>query len=731
MIETEIARLRRRLNEMVQNLWWTWNIEAAEVFQDIDQDLWGRSNHNPIVFLANLTDEELAARVEGKAIESRINFHSRRLEEYLDREQGFGHKYSGLFWRNPIAYFCAEFGLHESLPIYSGGLGILAGDHLKSASDLNLPMVGVGLLYHQGYFNQTIDAEGWQQETYGTTQLESLPMRPVLDPSGRPLAVSVRAGEDLVRLRLWRLEVGRVRLFLLDSDLEDNAPSDRELTRLLYGGTDVTRIRQEILLGIGGVRALRAMGVSPAVLHLNEGHCAFAPLELIRVRIQERGEDFATAQANVKLHTLFTTHTPVPAGHDRFSPELVDGHLRWLTSELGVDLEQLLALGRVRPDDPDEPFCMTVLAFKLSRSRNAVSALHGEVTRRMWKALWPAGDESEVPIGHITNGVHVKSWLAPSMSRLYVRHLGPVWERRLSFPEFWQAIEKVSDAELWEEHQLLRHMLVSFVRQRLALRRARQAGGPGSATPADDLDFNALTIGFARRFATYKRAWLIFSDLDRLAALLSAPGRPVQIVFAGKAHPRDQGGKRTIQEIVRIASDPRFQGRIAFVEDFNISVARHFVQGVDLWLNTPERPQEACGTSGQKVLLNGGLNCSTLDGWWAEGSDGRGGFDIGEGEEFADRERQRASDAEALYRVLEEMVVPEFYDRDEHAVPVRWVRRIKHAIRTLGWRFNSDRMVKDYFFEMYLPSAGATSCGFPSSGGGTGWRASSGIISPG
>jgi len=724
MAETEVARLRRRLNEMVKNLWWTWNPEAVEVFVDMDEDLWRQSNHNPIVFLANLSDQELAARVEGKAIESRINFHSRRLEEYLDREQGFGYKHSGLLFRNPVAYFCAEFGLHESIPIYSGGLGILAGDHLKSASDLNLPMVGVGLLYQQGYFTQNIDAEGWQRETYGATRLDSLPVRPVVDSQGAPLVVSVRVGRDVVWLRVWRLDVGRVRLFLLDSDVAENAPQDRELTRLLYGGTDATRIRQEILLGLGGCRALRAMGIRPAVLHLNEGHCAFAPLELIRIRIQERGEDFRTAVANVKLHTVFTTHTPVPAGHDRFAPELVEAHLQWLSSELGIRFDELLALGRVRPEDSTELFCMTVLALKLSRSRNAVSALHGEVSRRMWSTLWPTREESEVPIGHITNGVHVKSWLAPSMSRLYVRHLGQVWERRLSFPEFWNAIDKVSDSELWEEHQLLRHRLVTFVRQRVGERRAR-LGLPGALS--DDLDFNTLTIGFARRFATYKRALLIFTDIERLAALVNRPGRSIQLIFAGKAHPRDEAGKRAIQEIFRLASDPRFQGRVVFVEDFDISVARHLVQGVDLWLNTPERPQEACGTSGQKVLLNGGLNCSTLDGWWAEGSDGRGGFDIGEGEEFADRGVQRARDAEALYRVLEDVAVPEFYDRNEHEVPVRWVRRIKHAIRMLGWRFNSDRMVKDYFFELYLPAAGGTSCGFPGSAGPTS-RVPTGIL---
>lgn len=702
--------LRRRLTEMAQNLWWTWEPEVVEIFRDIDPDLWRRSNHNPIVFLAGLTDDELVSQVEGKAIESRINFQFRRLGEYLNPSQSFGQKYAGPLWRQPVAYFCAEFGLHESLPIYSGGLGILAGDHLKSASDLNIPLVGIGLFYSHGYFTQLIDANGWQQEGYGSSRVETMPIRQVLDDKSHPLVVSVQAGEDEIRLRIWQLTVGRARLFLMDSDVEDNDQNDREMTRYLYGGGEGMRIRQEIVLGIGGYRALRAMGIDPAVLHLNEGHCAFAPLEALRLRMKEQGEDFPTALENVKLRTVFTTHTPVAAGHDVFNPGLISANLGWLRSELGINLGELMALGRVDPNNHSEPFCMTVLGLKLSRRRNAVSALHGEVSRRMWKALWPGREESEVPIGHITNGVHAKSWLAPSMSRLYVRHLGMVWETRMSFYEFWQDIDKVSDTELWEEHQVLRHRLIRYIRRRLALRLARLQGVDPASVTTGVLDEGALTIGFSRRFATYKRATLILSDLDRLDGILNRPERPAQIVFAGKAHPRDDYGKRLIQRIFEVMKDPRFASRIVFIEDYDFSVGRHLVQGVDLWLNTPERPKEACGTSGQKVLLNGGLNCSILDGWWVEAADGLNGFTIGGGREHADPEVKRARDAEALYRMLEEQVIPEFYNRNEHGVPVRWVRRIKHAIKTLGWRFNSDRMVKEYLLELYLPAAGATSC---------------------
>lgn len=712
MGESEAAVLRRRLAEMAQNLWWTWEPEVVEIFRDIDQDLWRRSSHNPIVFLGNLTDEELATRVEGKAIESRINFQFRRLGEYLNPSQSFGQKHAGPLWRQPVAYFCAEFGLHESLPVYCGGLGILAGDHLKSASDLNIPMVGVGLFYSHSYFSQRIDERGWQQESYSSSSIETMPIRQVLDGKGHPVIVAVRTGDHDIKLQIWQLNVGRVRLFLLDSDIEENGQADREMTRVLYGGGEAMRIRQEIVLGIGGYRALRVMGIEPAVLHLNEGHCTFAPLEALRLRMKEQGEDYRMALENVKRRTVFTTHTPVDAGHDRFAPDLVKANLGWIIVECGIDLEEFMALGRIRPDDHSEPFCMTVLGLRLSRRRNAVSALHAETSRRMWKTVWPGPEESDVPIGHITNGVHVKSWLAPSMARLYVRHLGKAWETRMSFYEFWQDIEKVSDTELWEEHQVLRDRLIRFVRRRLALRLARLHGTDPTHVTVDALGAGVLTIGFSRRFATYKRATLVLSDLDRLDAILNHPERPAQIIFAGKAHPQDHEGKRLIQQIFELMRDSRFRTRIAFIEDYDMWVARHLVQGVDLWLNTPERPKEACGTSGQKVLLNGGLNCSILDGWWAEAADGLNGFTIGDGREHADPAVQRERDAEALYRVLEEQAVPEFYDRNDHGVPVRWVRRMKHAIKMLGWRFNSDRMVKDYLLELYLPAAGGKSCAF-------------------
>src|SRR3989304_5722152 len=542
-------------------------------------------------------------------------------------------------------------------------------------------MVGVGLFYRHSYFSQRIDENGWQQESYPSSRIETMPISQVLDGKGHPVIVAVRTGDHDVRLQIWQLNVGRVRLFLLDSDIEDNGQADREMTRVLYGGGETMRIRQEIVLGIGGYRALRAIGIEPAVLHLNEGHCTFAPLEALRLRMKEQGEDYDTALENVKRRTVFTTHTPVDAGHDRFAPDLIKANLGWLIVECGIGLEEFMALGRIRPDDPSGPFCMTVLGLRLSRRRNAVSALHAETSRRMWKAVWPGREESEVPIGHITNGVHAKSWLAPSMSRLYVRHLGKLWETRMSFYEFWQDIDRVSDTELWEEHQVLRHGLIRFVRRRLALRLARLRGTDPAHVTVAALDDGILTIGFSRRFAAYKRAPLILSDLGRLNAILNHPDRPAQIVFAGKAHPQDHEGKRLIQQIFELMRDPRFRTRIAFIEDY------------DMW-------------------VGGGCTFSAPAGGGAGAADGLNGFPISGGREHADPAVQRARDAEALYRVLEEQVVPEFYDRNEHGVPVRWVRRMKHAIKTLGWRFNSDRMVKDCLLELYLPAVGGKSCGF-------------------
>jgi starch phosphorylase len=700
-----------RLWALARNLWWTWHPEVGEIFRALDPGRWRQLDHNPIALLAEFTAERLEQRTNELVLRSQINYAYRRLQEYLQAEATWGATHAGVLRARPVAYLSAEFGLHESLPIYSGGLGVLAGDHVKSASDLGVPLVGVGLFYTQGYFLQRLDRDGWQREESLAVDVRQLPLEMVVDKEGKPIQVRIETRKGALEARIWKLAVGRNVLLLLDSDVESNRPEDRSLTARLYGGDDRLRIRQELLLGVGGVRALTVLSICPGVLHLNEGHSAFAGLELIRQRMSAEGVSFEEALKQVAALTVFTTHTPVPAGHDRFSAELIEEYLGPLRDSLGLSHDRLMGLGRAAPANRSEPFCMTVLALKLSRRANGVSALHGRVSRAMWSGLWPGRSEEEVPIGHITNGVHVLSWLAPPMHALYDRHLGPGWEQRSGEPEVWANIEQVEDGELWETHQTLKSRLVDFVRRRLA-RQCERRGEPAEvvAEARVVLSQEALTIGFARRFATYKRAGLLLSDRERLVRLLNNPLMAVQLVFAGKAHPRDEPGKKVLQEIAQLARDPRLAGRVVFVEDYDINVSRHLVQGVDVWLNTPRRPLEASGTSGQKVVLNGGLNLSVLDGWWAEAYDGSNGFAVGQGQTHSNPATQDARDAVALYQVLEEEVIPLYYERDFDGVPRAWIRRMKRAIRTLGWRFNADRMVMDYVRHGYLPAAGGLSC---------------------
>jgi starch phosphorylase len=703
--------LQDRLGALARNLWWTWHPEVAALFRELDPVRWRQLGHNPVALLAEFPPERLEQRVNEMALRSQVNYAYRRLQEYLRSEDTWGATQTGLLRVRPVAYFSAEFGLHESLPIYSGGLGVLSGDHLKSASDLGVPLVAVGLLYSQGYFLQRLDREGWQREESLAVDMQQLPLEPALGPDDQPATVRIPTRTGSLAARVWQLQVGRVRLLLLDSGVEGNHPEDRQLTAHLYGGDIRTRIRQELLLGVGGMRALRALGIDLGVLHLNEGHNAFAALEAVRERMAAEGLGFAESAKQVAARTVFTTHTPVAAGHDRFPADLVEEHLGPLRDELRLSREALFDLGRVQRGNAAETFCMTVLALKLSRRANAVSALHGRVSRAMWVGLWPGRAEEEVPIGHITNGVHAPSWLAPAMHDLYDRHLGPGWKKHSADPEMWAGIAGVNDGELWETHQVLKARLLEFVRRRLARQRERR-GEPSAAVEEarQVLSPEALTLGFGRRFATYKRATLLLRMPDRLAGLVNNPLSPVQLLFAGKAHPRDEPGKHLLQEIARLNADPRFAGRVLFIEDYDIDVGRHLVQGVDVWLNTPRRPLEASGTSGQKVVLNGGLNLSVLDGWWAEAYDGANGFAVGRGEAHVSAEVQDARDAEELFRVLEQEVIPLYYDRDFDGLPRAWIARMKRAIRTLGWRFNSDRMVMDYVRQCYLPAAGGLSC---------------------
>lgn len=704
-----VAPAHQRLCALAQNLWWSWDPETTSLFRELDPIGWRECHNNPVALLQHIPIDVLEERASQLALHSRINYAYRRMQEYLRSKHTWGARNAGVLWARPVAYFSAEFGLHESLPIYSGGLGILAGDHIKSASDLGIPLVGVGLYYDQGYFRQRLDASGWQHEDYLDVDHRLLPIRPALS-NGEPIVVSIETCTGTISARVWQVSVGRSTLLLLDSNVEGNRPEDRQLTARLYGGDKRVRIRQELLLGVGGVRALAAAGIAPGVLHLNEGHSAFAPLELVRQRMLTEGVDATEALRRVSAQVVFTTHTPVPAGHDYFAPHLVDEHLGPLRASIGLDRDRFLGLGRVNPEDSAEEFCMTVLALKSSHRANAVSSLHGHVSRAMWNPLFPGRNEDRVPIGHITNGIHVQTWLAPQMRQVYDRHLGPDWTQRASDPALWDRIEAIDDGELWETHQTLKVQLIEIARRRTAHQAERRGEPPERVLPLRHaLSFDALTIGFARRFATYKRATLMLRDIEALASLVSDPPMPIQFIFAGKSHPHDRPAKEMLQQIARLTRDPRFAGKLLFIEDYDINMGRYLVQGVDVWINNPRRPQEACGTSGQKVVLNGGLNLSVLDGWWAEAYDGLNGFAIGMGETYASAERHDERDGESLLRVLRDEVIPLYYDRDRDGLPRDWISRMKRAIRTLGWRFSADRMVMDYVLKTYIPAAGGTS----------------------
>jgi glycogen phosphorylase len=705
-----IAPAQERLWALARNLWWSWDHDAVSLFRDLDPQRWRQLNQNPVSLLAEFPLAKLESRAAELVLHSRINYAYRRLQEYLQADRTWGTRHAGVLRPSPVAYFSAEFGIHESLPVYSGGLGVLAGDHIKSASDLAIPLVGIGLFYGQGYFRQRLDRDGWQQEEYLQTDVTQLPLEIAIGKNGRPVVVQIETRSGAIYAKVWRVAVGRCDLFLLDSDVERNAPDDRKLTSRLYGGDARTRIRQELLLGVGGFRALKAMGITPGVLHLNEGHSAFAVLEALRLQMQEEGIAFESAVPRVSREVVFTTHTPVPAGHDRFNADLIEEHLGPLREALGLSQETLMGLGREKPSDQQETFCMTVLGLRLARRANAVSALHGEVSRAMWTGLCPGKPEDEVPIGHITNGVHVPSWLAPQMFRLYDRHLGTNWHQQSSEARIWEGIESVDDGELWETHLSLKSQLIEFVRRRAVEQAERRFESKEMLQRLGKvLSPDALTIGFARRFATYKRANLILREIDSLASMVNDPKRPVQFVFAGKAHPNDEPGKRLLQQIAELMRNGRFADRLVFVEDYDINVGRYFVQGVDVWLNNPRRPLEASGTSGQKVVLNGGLNCSVLDGWWAEAYDGMNGFAIGTGRTHANVDIHDKRDGEDLLRTLREQVIPLYYQRDRDGLPRGWIKRMKRTIRTLGWRFNADRMVMDYTQKCYIPAAGGTS----------------------
>ena len=708
------------LRGIAYNLSWSWSHDSIEIFRRLDHDLWETSGHNPVLMLGSIEQEKLEAAARDDAFLAHLQRVSTNLDSHLQSETSWFQKLSGASADNPlIAYFCAEFGLTECLSIFAGGLGILAGDHLKSASDLGLPLVGVGLLYQQGYFRQYLNQAGWQQESYENNDFHNLPLSQVTGDDGKPLTVQVEYPGRRVLAQVWQAQVGRVPLYLLDTNLAANASDeDRAITYQLYGGDREMRIKQEVLLGIGGYRALEALGLQPTVYHMNEGHSAFLALERVRRLMETRHLSFAEARELASSSLVFTTHTPVEAGHDYFSPEQMDRYFGDYSRRLGLPREDFLALGRKDPHDQGE-FCMTVLALRLSSQSNGVSKLHGEVSRRMWQGLWPGVPVDEIPIQHITNGVHFRSWISQEMNQLYDRYLGPSWRVEPANNEVWNRVYSIPAEELWRSHERRRDRLVGWARRRVRDQRLRRSAPQREILAAEEvLDPDALTIGFARRFATYKRATLILHDLPRLERILTDSQRPVQLIFAGKAHPRDDAGKELIRQITHFSRSPELGRRIVFLTDYDMAVARYLVQGVDVWLNTPLRPMEASGTSGMKAAANGVLNLSTLDGWWDEvwrapapaGGRARrvsdlvniGGWAIGKGEIYDDPNYQDQVEAEALYDLLERDVVPAFYDRGPDRVPRKWVERMKATIGAICPFVNTHRMVRDYTCQFYL-----------------------------
>lgn len=693
------------LEEIAYNLWWTWNPDAVALFKRIDPDLWEKYDHNPVRLLRNISQQTIDSLLKNEAFLT----HMERVVGELRKYMGYGTWYEWVHGETTVcrvAYFSLEFGIHESLAQYSGGLGVLAGDHIKSSSELGIPFVGIGLIYKYGYFKQSLTTDGWQQEIYSPLEFEELPLQLVEGSDGSPLKVSVELPGRVVKARVWFVQVGRNRLYLLDTDIEDNLPEDRAISHYLYGGDMEMRIKQEIVLGIGGVRVLDAINYDASVFHMNEGHSAFMAVERVRLLMEKYRIDFETAKEIVANSSVFTTHTPVPAGNDVFPPELVVKYFSEYCSKLGLNINQFLALGRINPNDPNEGFSMPVLAIKMSSYRNGVSKLHAKVSRRMWKALWPGLPESEIPITHITNGVHTRSWLADEIARLYDRYLGPRWMENPVDKEVWQRADSIPDAELWMAKQRLKERLIAFTREHLKKQLEQRGAHRTRILEAEEvLDPEALTIGFARRFATYKRAYLILKDPERLSKILNNPKMPVQIIFAGKAHPRDEHGKKLITDIINIASRAEFRNKIVFLENYDLNIARHLVQGVDVWLNTPRRPLEASGTSGMKVAVNGGINISTLDGWWCEAYNGNNGWAIGAGEEYSDHLYQDELESRALYSLLEQEVVPLYYQRGKDGLPREWIKLMKESIKSICPEFNTNRMVKDYLEKFYIPGS--------------------------
>lgn len=710
-----------RQRELVYNLRWAWNHDAIELFR-WDNDLWEKSDHNPALIVGTADQAKLEAAAADEGFLAHLERVAQDFEAYQASESTWFHRKHGKVARPLVAYFSAEFGVTDCLSIFAGGLGILAGDHLKSASDLGVPLVGVGLLYQQGYFRQYLNEAGWQQETYPDNDFHNLPLILERQADGTPLVIQVPFPGRQIVAQIWRAQVGRVPLYLLDTNIPANSRIDQDITDQLYGGDTELRVQQEMVLGIGGYHALEALGLTPSVYHMNEGHSAFLALERIRRMMETRQLSFAEAREAACAGLIFTTHTPVPAGQDYFQPDLMARYFTDYARSLGLSFDNFLALGRKDPNDKQEPFCMTTLALRLAQSSNGVSRLHGQISRKMWQALWPHVPVDEIPIGYVTNGVHFQSWISQEMTELYNRYLGPRWREEPADETVWARTVRIASEELWRTRQQRRERLVAFARRRLRQQLERRGATQADVNAADEvLDPDLLTIGFARRFATYKRATLLLRDPARLARILNDPARPVQIIFAGQAHPHDDAGKELIKQIVTLCRQPEFRHRMVFLEGYDMAIARSMVQGADVWLSTPRRPLEASGTSGMKAAANGALNLSTLDGWWDEAwrdpshlsdegsheSDEQTtaiGWAIGRGEIYDDPEYQDKVEAEALYELLERDVIPTFYERGNDKLPRKWIARVKASIGHLCHFFNTHRMVQEYGERFYMPA---------------------------
>ncbi|MCK4752480.1 MAG: alpha-glucan family phosphorylase [Planctomycetes bacterium] len=694
----------KALEIIAKNMFWSWNPEFEDLFKRIDSDLWAACGHNPVKLLGTVSQQCLEDLAENQGFLSELQRINEKLKSYLDGTTWFEQVCSKQE-KPVIAYFSAEFGIHESLSIYAGGLGILAGDHLKSASDLGVPLVGVGLLYQRGYSRQYLNIDGWQQELSVENDFYNMPIELLRNQNDTPLTVTVQYPERNIQAQIWCVSVGRVKLYLLDTNIEANSSADRLITAGLYSGDSEMRIRQEVLLGIGGYKALQTIGIAPTVCHMNEGHSAFMALERIRHLRSSMNMTFDEAVAATKAGNVFTMHTPVKAGLDEFTPELMDRYFGHYFPDLGINRKRFLELGRIFSDDDNESFKMPILAIKLSGYRNGVSKLHGQVSRAMWSALWPGLPVDEVPIISVTNGIHAKTWLSPEMTDLYERYFGPDWIKKTANKTVWGEIAQIPDEEFWRAHQRSKERLIIYARNRLKTQMQRRGTYHTELNWAEEvLDPEALTIGFARRFASYKRGNLLLKDPHRLVKILNDSKRPVQLIFAGKAHPRDTEGKEIIRKIIHFAAEHDVRRRIVFLEDYDINMARFLVRGVDVWLNTPRRPMEASGTSGMKAAVNGALNLSTFDGWWCEGYRQDGGWVIGSGESYKDTDYQDLVESQALYNILENEVVPLFYSRSADNVPRAWIKGVKKSIEWITPQFNTHRMVSDYTRRFYNPS---------------------------